>query len=134
MLNRMISIAPFVLAAGAFAGPESTSLDPRALFAAADTNGDGDVSRAEFLAARAARFDALDSNHDGVLTGDEFSAAAPGMRGRLMAPIMFSQFDANGDGKVTPEEFAKAPTPGFDMADANGDGKVSRAEAQAAAP
>jgi Ca2+-binding EF-hand superfamily protein len=133
MLKRTIVLA-LAVASSAFAAGAQTSLDPKAMFATADTNGDGDVSRAEFLAARSARFDALDANRDGTLSSDEFSAAAQGLRGRIMAPIMFGQFDASGDGKVTREEFAKAPTPGFDSADANGDGKVSQAEVRAAAP
>jgi Ca2+-binding EF-hand superfamily protein len=40
----------------------------------ADANGDGKVSRDEFLARAAARFDSLDANKDGVLTADEMKA------------------------------------------------------------
>ncbi|HNQ76430.1 MAG TPA: EF-hand domain-containing protein [Pseudothauera hydrothermalis] len=110
----------------------SGSLDPASLFASADANGDGLVSKAEFIAARDARFDVLDTNRDGFLVRDEMAAAAPGLRGRMMLPVMFPQFDSNGDGKVSRQEFSAAPAPGFDMADANGDGMVSPAEAKAA--
>jgi hypothetical protein len=110
----------------------SAALDPASLFASADANGDGLVSKAEFIAARDARFDVLDTNHDGFLVRDEMAAAAPGLRGRMMLPVMFPQFDSNGDGKVSRQEFSAAPAPGFDMADANGDGMVSPAEAKAA--
>ena len=134
MLKRIIVLIVGAMAGSAYAAGPQASLDPKALFATADSNGDGDVSRAEFLAARAVRFDTLDVNRDGTLSGDEFAAAAQGLRGRIMAPIMFRQFDADGDGKFTREEFSKAPTPGFDMADANGDGKVSLAEVRAAMP
>ena len=41
---------------------------------AADTNGDGKVSREEFLAQAAARFDRLDANKDGAITADEVKA------------------------------------------------------------
>ena len=46
----------------------------RAGFAKADANGDGRISRDEFLARAAARFDRLDANKDGALTTDELRA------------------------------------------------------------
>ncbi len=42
-------------------------------FKGLDHDGDGKVTREEFLNA----FEALDRNHDGVLTADELSPAAP---------------------------------------------------------
>lgn len=43
-----------------------------------DTDGDGRISKAEALAAAAARFDAADANKDGFLTPDEMKAAHRG--------------------------------------------------------
>jgi hypothetical protein len=43
----------------------------KAAFAKADANGDGRISRDEFLARAAARFDRMDANKDGALTPDE---------------------------------------------------------------
>lgn len=126
----VVTIALFI--APNVAAAQSTSLDPVELFETADKNGDGAVSRDEFIAARTARFDTLDANHDGTLTNGEFSAAAKGLKGRVMAPLMFAQFDANSDGHITRQEFASAPTPGFDSADANRDGVVSQVEMKAA--
>lgn len=40
-------------------------------FAAADSNGDNKVSRAEFMAMANKRFTKMDKNGDGVLTKDE---------------------------------------------------------------
>ena len=40
-----------------------------------DTDNDGRISKAEALAAAAARFDAADTNKDGFLTPDEIKAA-----------------------------------------------------------
>lgn len=41
----------------------------------ADTNGDGAISKAEFVAAHLARFDASDANKDGTVTKEERRAA-----------------------------------------------------------
>ena len=43
-----------------------------------DTDGDGKVSKAEALAAAAARFDRADANKDGFLTVEEMKAARHG--------------------------------------------------------
>ncbi|WP_425229517.1 hypothetical protein [Sphingomonas sp.] len=46
----------------------------------ADTDGDGAISRAEYLAAAGVRFDRMDANHDGKLTPDELGARMGGGR------------------------------------------------------
>ncbi len=45
------------------------AMDP---FADADANGDGVITRAEFLTARSARFAKLDRNGDGAVSRDDF--------------------------------------------------------------
>jgi len=74
----------------------------------ADTDGDGKVSKAEFLASRnsgkgdpARRFGRLDRNADGWLDKQEITS--------VMAR-RFSRLDTNGDGVVTPAERAAAKT------------------------
>jgi Ca2+-binding EF-hand superfamily protein len=73
---------------------------------AADTDGDGKVSRAEFVALASTRpgtggrdpsrmFDAMDTNHDGYLDKDEIRAALE---------KRFHRMDLNGDGILTPDE------------------------------
>lgn len=71
-----------------------------------DTDGDGKVSRAEFLAAvkagngdPAKRFARIDSNGDGVLDKAEINA---------MPTRRFSRLDTNGDGALSPDERAAA--------------------------
>jgi hypothetical protein len=49
----------------------------------ADTDKDGAVSQAEFMAAAMQRFDRADANHDGTVTRDERKAAFQAMRGHM---------------------------------------------------
>lgn len=128
MFTRSIAFASLLACGVAVAA----NLDNRQLFAAADKNGDGLVSKQEFLDERAKQFDTLDTNRDGWLSQDELASGLPNARARMMLPFMFGQFDTDGDGRVTRAEFAKAPTPGFDRADANGDGVISQAEVREA--
>jgi hypothetical protein len=71
---------------------------------AADTDGDGRVSRAEFVAlasmGKGGRdpvrlFDVMDTNHDGYLDKDEIRAALA---------MRFHRMDRNSDGILTPDE------------------------------
>ena len=77
---------------------------------AADTDGDGRISRAEMAAVAGMsrgnganrgghdperRFDAMDTNHDGYLDKDEI---------RIALEQRFHRMDLNGDGILTPEE------------------------------
>jgi Ca2+-binding EF-hand superfamily protein len=48
-----------------------------------DTNGDGKVSKDEFIAMTLRRFDMMDTNHDGQLTKAEREAAFAAMRARM---------------------------------------------------
>lgn len=83
-------------------------------FAEVDTDGDGSVSREEFLAhaqAQAAerageRFDALDADGDGMLSQDVLSGGRRG-DGQMMTR-MIDRFDADGSGGVSAEEFETA--------------------------
>lgn len=106
------------------------AMDP---FANADSNGDGVITRVEFLAARSARFARMDRNGDGVVARDDFGRMLkfrPQAGERLDAVI--EQLDKNGDGRVTRAEFDAAPTLIFDRADANSDGRIDKAELAAA--
>ena len=105
-------------------------MDP---FANADANGDGLITRAEFIAARTARFAKMDRNGDGAVSRDDFGRLLrfrPKSGERLDALI--EQMDTNRDGRVSREELTSAPTLMFDHADANEDGTVDKAELAAA--
>jgi hypothetical protein len=94
---------------------------------AADTNGDGLISRAEAAALPrlAEHFDALDANRDGQVSTEEMRAAH-GKRGGGM----FKHADADADGRVSQQEFLARAAGRFQKLDANGDGFLTQEEAQ----
>jgi hypothetical protein len=100
---------------------------------AADTNGDGLVSKAEAAALPrlAAHFDAIDANKDGQLSPDELRAAHAA-RGKGDKGGMFARTDADNDGRVSQQEFVAKATERFQRVDANGGGFISQEEAAAA--
>jgi len=62
-----------------------------------DANGDGKVSRDEFITGTLRRFDMMDANHDGQLTKAERQAAFEAIRAR-MEERMRERFQGGGDG------------------------------------
>lgn len=107
--------------------------DPIELFEQADANHDGGVSRDEYVAARARKFDELDRNHDGFLTDADFPRLArAGGRGEKVRK-MLDAADTDHDGKVSRDEFKNAGGQWFDLADANHDGVVDKNELKQAA-
>ncbi|MDE2620909.1 MAG: EF-hand domain-containing protein [Sphingomonadales bacterium] len=61
-----------------------------------DSNGDGNVSRDEFVGGSLRRFDMIDADHDGQLTKAERQAAMEAMRAR-MEERMRAMMGGNGD-------------------------------------
>ena len=85
------------------------------------------AERAEF---QAALFAALDTNHNGELSEAEFANLHEAMQ-TLMRQKMFAKLDTNGDGVLTPDEFPAFPKRVSAM-DTDGDGKVTPQEMRAA--
>jgi Ca2+-binding EF-hand superfamily protein len=79
-----------------------------------------------------AEFTKLDTNHDGQLSKAEFMAAAPPVQARATAQQIVAQVDANKDGKVSLQEYESGPMASFNRLDANHDGTVTPQEIQAA--
>ena len=106
-----------------------------------DTNGDGAISRDEFLAKAAEHFARDDANKDGKLTGDEVTAMMAAHHGGRMRQGdhrggpgggMFARLDADGNGKVSLAEFNAPHDKHFAMVDANKDGEIDKTEMAAA--
>jgi Ca2+-binding EF-hand superfamily protein len=108
-----------------------TKRDPGEMLANADTNGDGRITRAEFIAARAKLFARLDRNGDGYLDKQDVPQGLFARRNgeaadRLQQAMMM--LDKNGDGRISHDEFVNGPSLLFDRADTNHDGVVDARE------
>ncbi len=107
--------------------------DPSRIFDSADTNGDGIITREEFLAARERLFTRLDRNGDGYIDKDDTSARLVGRRKtQERLAELIARFDKDGDGRLSRTEFVDGPTPLFDQADTDHNGELSRQEVAAA--
>ncbi|PEQ10724.1 hypothetical protein B2G71_20620 [Novosphingobium sp. PC22D] len=98
---------------------------------AADTNGDGAVSRAEFLAMRASQWQRFDRDSDGYFSRDDLPGFAQKRWDGDRISTLRQEFDTNRDGRISRAEFVDGPTTLFDLADTDRDGRVTEAEAQA---
>ena len=100
-----------------------------------DTNGDGQVSKDEYLAYQArkaeARFARLDANHDGLLSADELDKRGSHRHHHYGSKGLFHKLDSNGDGVITLDESRAAWSKWFTRLDANGDKVVTMDEVNA---
>ncbi len=132
---------PFILATGAlalaFAGPLSAGEHHSDEFKAMDTNGDGQVSRAEHSAFTQSAFQRSDADHDGNVTASEWNAAcAASNPNEKMDPAataaQLQLMDTNGDGKISASESDAFGTSLFAKSDKDGDGVITKSEYKAA--
>lgn len=97
-----------------------------------DTDGDGTISKAEWLAYQEKVFAALDKNKTGVVDEKEFLThsddlvkfATGGYARGLQTKAMMHKIDTDGDGTVSHDEFIAYQTKVFEMMDANKSGMV----------
>ena len=68
-----------------------------------DTNGDGNITREEFMQGHEAMFDSMDTNHDGVVDGSEQDAHMKMMKEGNCGAGKMSQEGKCGAGKMNQE-------------------------------
>ena len=102
--------------------------DPATRMRAADQNGDGIVTREEFVANRSARFPDLDVDESGGLSEDEFKVALEGTRMKRFSGMAFGRADADDDDRISQSEWDAMPARAFDRLDDNEDGQLDTSE------
>lgn len=110
---------------------------PRDMAKAADTNGDGLISKAEHDAMTEKRFSRMDMNSDGVLNQTDRDLKKAEMdemkkKGQERRAEQGMRADANGDGSIDLAEFKAQSDEMFARMDSNSDGSVSEDERKAA--
>jgi len=96
------------------------------LLAKMDTDGDGRISLAEYVAAARSRFQAMDVENKGSVDAAAI-AVSPAATEREMrgAEAMLKHLDTTGKGYVTEAEFVAAAKDRFARMDTKGDGKLT---------
>ena len=106
---------------------------PQELWKQYDLNGDGKITREEFMAARAVCFARYDTSGDGMLTRAEVkNSFPPPMADRIDAEL--PRLDLDGDGLISREEFDRESDRLFRQLDTNGDGVIAGTELSTMTP
>lgn len=92
-----------------------------------DLNGDGKITRGEFMAVRALCFARYDANGYGTLTRVEVRKFSPRQSADRIEAA-FSRLDVDGDGQISREEFDQGSDRLFRHVDTNGDGIIAGME------
>jgi hypothetical protein len=100
-------------------------------FAELDTDADGSITRAEFIASRGVMFEKRDRNSDGFLDKADVGKRAA-RRGSERIDQMLEHWDVDKDGKVSRDEFVNADTPLFTKVDQDSNGILDAAEIEKA--
>lgn len=98
-------------------------------FETLDTDGNGEVTKAEMKAHRESKFTKADKDGDGKLNAEEVKAMAQA-RAAERAGKMFERADENKDGFISKDEMPKGRKGDkmFNRIDDDGNGSISKAE------
>jgi Ca2+-binding EF-hand superfamily protein len=110
------------------AGHAHDRADPGQMFERADANGDGRITRDEFVSAHKALFTRLDRDGDGYLTSADAPRRLRNRGGGEGQAAGLRLMDTDGDGRISRQEFIDGSLKLFDRADANHDGVVDSQE------
>lgn len=102
-----------------------------------DTDGDGRISRTEFVTAKQNKVQKMDANNDGVVNANETSATAHPEKKHWWSRSdknvdKVNKADTINDGQVTTTEAAASAEKMFDKLDTNSDGYLSATELEQA--
>jgi len=140
-LYAALIATPVLFATPVLAEPPGGPGQGEGRFAEADANGDGAISREEFVAQREAHFTDADANQDGLISFDESMAAKKekmegdsqhGKGPKGPEGDMFIKHDIDGDGFISLAEVEVFSDRVFRDMDSNLDGRVTLLEAKAA--
>ncbi|MGR3760205.1 EF-hand domain-containing protein [Roseobacteraceae bacterium NS-SX3] len=128
----IVASASLIGAGAALAQPGFGPHGARMSFEEIDSDGNGEISKAEMEAVKEARFAAADANGDGKLSLEEMQAQGA-KRAAERAERMLKRLDSDGDGALS---LAELPSPRrhgdmFTRIDADGSGGVSKEEFEA---
>ncbi|MFI3904684.1 MULTISPECIES: EF-hand domain-containing protein [Ochrobactrum] len=129
-------IASALLSTSAFAQEKATEATDTSAMDTSITQNDGPKGKREPIDfekfSRMDELKAADTNGDGVLSRDEIEALALKRMVSRAADRMERRLDVNGDGKITLEAVEKQRQKEFAALDRNEDGKLDRKELRAA--
>ncbi|EAQ47466.1 EF hand domain protein [Roseobacter sp. MED193] len=126
----ILATAGALAATTAMAKPGCGGMGAKMSFEELDADGNGEVTKAEMEAHKAARFSASDGNGDGKLSAEELVAQAQKHAAKRVEK-MISHLDSDGDGMLSAEEMANRGGRHGDMfkrIDQDGNGSISKEE------
>ncbi|WP_278921203.1 EF-hand domain-containing protein [Pseudophaeobacter profundi] len=125
----ILATAAMLAATTAMAKPGFGPMGPKAQFEELDSDGNGEITKAEMAAHKAARFGAADSNGDGKLSAEELHARGQELLAKRVA-AMIRHMDQDDDGQLSQAEMGKRGDHGdmFARLDRDDNGSISQEE------